>query len=871
MGVVYRARDTRLGREVALKVLPLSVSFDPERRVRFEREAQALAALNHPHIAAIHDVLEAEGIHAIVMELVAGATLADRMAQGPLPCRDVISIGIDISEALGAAHAAGIVHRDLKPANIVITDSGDAKVLDFGIAKLVGDDDTSHKATSTSLTGRQGLVGTAGYMSPEQAHGHSVDARSDIFSLGTVLYEALAGRRAFQGDTAAAIVAAVLRDDPPPLRSVVPGTPRTVERCVMRCLDKEPRRRYQNALDLKVALEDLREDLTMSDPRVVDPSSTKPAAARRAMDWLRWGATALVLTTAGFLAADASRAPSVFTPLYRPFITEVTSASSPAWSPDGRTLAYLDVVNGQPQVFVRAVDASQSTAVAREAAASSMLLWAPDGSRLYFMPADGSIASVGAGGGEAQRVEGVAKAGAGDGFVGRAALTPDGQSLVFARGRAGAVQLSTLDTRTSAVRPLTPTGLPAALTIVQAMSFSPDGRTLALFASTTAANQSRGIWLISWPDGMARHLLADAPYVAWGFSLAWMPDNRRIVMSGSPLHGGSARLLVLDTAAETLTPLTAGKDSEGNPAVSPDGSRIAFVSQRSGLDLIQLPVDGGPPEPLVATSRTETYPDVSASGLLAYVTDASGAPEVRLRSATDTWSRSLTASNDRENDRLAGPGEVRLSRDGQRAAVGTFGAEHLIWIYPTAGGSPVRLDHASTDQHGPSWSPDGNWVAYRRLLNGTWSIVKAPLGGGTVVQLEEADAGGGATDWSPTGRWIAHSRRDGMHLVSPDGAGVKVLAGLRSGAFRFSRDGSRLFAARRGAGRRWELAIVDVAAEREVRVVALPLAATSDLQWMAVTPDDSRIIVSAGMNASDIWLLERFEPPRSPLARFLRW
>ena len=185
----------------------------------------------------------------------------------------------------------------------------------------------------------------------------------------------------------------------------------------------------------------------MSIPVSSNPSSTKPAAARRAMDWLRWGATALVLTTAGFLAADASRAPSVFTPLYRPFITEVTSASSPAWSPDGRTLAYLDVVNGQPQVFVRAVDASQSTAVAREAAASSMLLWAPDGSRLYFMPADGSIASVGAGGGEAQRVEGVAKAGAGDGFVGRAALTPDGQSLVFARGRAGAVQLSTLDTR----------------------------------------------------------------------------------------------------------------------------------------------------------------------------------------------------------------------------------------------------------------------------------------------------------------------------------------------------------------------------------------------------------------------------------------
>jgi dipeptidyl aminopeptidase/acylaminoacyl peptidase len=282
------------------------------------------------------------------------------------------------------------------------------------------------------------------------------------------------------------------------------------------------------------------------------------------------------------------------------------------------------------------------------------------------------------------------------------------------------------------------------------------------------------------------------------------------------------------------------------------------------MDLIQFPVDGGPPEPLMATSRFESYPDMAKSGLLAYITDADGYPAVRLRSAGETWSRSIGAANELERDRMSPPGEVRLSPDGQRAAVGTQGSEHLIWIYPMDGGTPVRLDSETTDQHGPSWSPDGNWIAYRRLLNGNWSIVRAPIGGGAVERLDQGAPGGGATDGSADGRWIAHDRPDGLHLVSPDGASRRVLSGLHSGAFRFSHDGARLFAVRRGQTRRWELAVWDVAAGHELRVVALPLASESDLEWLAFSPDDTRIIVSAGTNTSDIWLLEQFELPAPP-------
>jgi Tol biopolymer transport system component len=404
---------------------------------------------------------------------------------------------------------------------------------------------------------------------------------------------------------------------------------------------------------------------------------------------------------------------------------------------------------------------------------------------------------------------------------------------------------------------------------VQALAFSPDGTTIAALASTTAANSAPGVWLIAWPAVSARHVLADAPYLAASSSISWMPDSRRVVMGGYPLRGGTSRLLLGHMTSSTLVPLTGGRDNDGSPSVSPDGSRIAFVSQKSGMDLIQFPIDGGPPQPLVATSRSESRPDMSESGVLAYVTDADGYPAVRLRSGTDTWSRAIGGASELERDRATQPGEVRLSPDAQRVAVTTYAAEHLIWIYPTAGGTPVRVDSESTDQHGASWSPDGNW-SLSQLWKGSWSIVKAPLGGGPVVRLDEADPGGGSTDWSPTGQWIAHARLNTMRLVSPDGTSTRVLAGFRPSAFRFSRDGSRLFAVRRGKSREWELAVWDVDASRELRVVPLPLASSANLEGLALSPDESRIVVGAGTDTSDIWPLEQFEPPSSSWARWLR-
>ena len=871
MGEVYRARDTRLGREVALKILPITRGADPELRLRFEREAQALAALSNPHIAAIYDVIEVADHRTIVMELVPGPTLAQVIARGPVPVRTAIGYAIDISDALSVAHAAGIVHRDLKPANVVITEAGSAKVLDFGVAKLGTDDaDVALAGTATALTRAGALIGTIGYMSPEQAHGRRLDARSDIFSFGLLLHEMIAGRSAFHGDSAAALLSAVLRDDPPPLRTLVPSTPRSVERCVTRCLEKDPRRRYQSAADLKAALEDIREDLDRLTPVASEAAGAAPRARRlRVWSAVSYATAALAIATLGFVAARTFVSATLVTPTFRPLVVEPVPVAVPVWSPDGRTLAYLAATGNRFRLFLRDVESSQSTLVTTQELDGTSLFWSPDGSRLYFTRVEeGDLMQVGAGGGEAQVVA-TAVDNADRGRLTRpggglkACISPDGRTIVLTRADKGGVRLWSKDAGSGTMRVLEVAGLPQPLATVQALAFSPDGASLAMIASTTALNDARGVWLISWPAAAARHLFDDARYLAANPSIAWMPDSRRFVTNGYPAHGGANRILMADVKAGTLTPLSDGKDDEFGPSVSPDGSRIAFMSRRSGLDLIQFPVDGGPPEPLLATSRSESNPDLLRSGLLAYVSDADGPPEVRIRAGGDAWPRTIGGARDAGADRATQPVEVRLSPDGQRAAVGASASEHLIWIYPTAGGARTRLDPATTDQHGASWSPDGNWVAFRRLRGGSWEIVKAPLGGGPAIRLDDAAPGGAQTDWSPDGRWIAHWRPGGMRLVSSDGGTRRVLHGLDPRVFRFARDGSRLFAVRRGAAGRWELTIWDVAAGRELRTVPLSLAASADIQGMTLSADESRIVLGAGTATSDIWLLEQFAPAAS--------
>ena len=307
MGEVYRARDTRLGRTVAIKVLPTDASADASARARFEREARAIAALQHPHICVVHDVGRDGETDYLVMELLEGETLAERIAgaKGPLPLDEVLTIGAAIADALDRAHRAGIVHRDLKPLNVMLTKSG-PKLLDFGLAKLHGTSPVSLSAGSAATTAGPGtakgtILGTIHYMSPEQVEGRDADARSDIWALGALLYEMATGRRPFDGESAASVIGAILKDTPEPLSARQPLSPRLLDRMVSRCLAKDPDARWQSAGDVSAELTWLRQEPTEAG----SPGSSPAPASRQSR--LGWMVAAAMLLVAGLLAVPATR------------------------------------------------------------------------------------------------------------------------------------------------------------------------------------------------------------------------------------------------------------------------------------------------------------------------------------------------------------------------------------------------------------------------------------------------------------------------------------------------------------------------------------------------------------------------------------
>jgi Tol biopolymer transport system component len=700
MGEVYVAEDTKLHRQVALKILPQETASDPERLQRFQREAQAVAALNHPNVVTVHSVEEADGLHFLTMEFVDGKTLVDLLPRrGGLPLADFLKLAVPLVDAVSAAHQRGIVHRDLKPGNIMVSDDGRLKVLDFGLAKLRPDTSGEGGAsllTTAHLTGDTRILGTAAYMSPEQAEGRPVDFRSDVFSLGVVLYEMATGVRPFKGDTAMSLISSIIKDAPPPLSDIKPGLPPDLDRILRRCLAKDPSRRYQSAVDLRNDLEEL-------------PSTGSAAAPiRRFTPWLAGLAViALAIAVATLIWRD--RRDRISSATFNRLTAMPGREWFPSLAPDGKWIVYAAETAGNLDIYLQSVSGSNPVNLTRDSPADDdMPAFSPDGERIAFQ-------SSRDGGG------------------------------IFVMGRTG-----------EAVRRVTRNGFNP--------SWAKDGTQLAYTTGRMDVNPQNSvgrseIWIVSISGGEPRRLTESGV-----MQPSWSPHKRRVAyakqQSGTvrqtdiftiPVDGGESVAVMNDPPYDW------------NPIWAPDGKHLYFVSDRSGtMNLWRIAIDEetgkarGEPEPLVTPAPFLAHPTISADGThLAYssvlmTTNVQGLgldPSTAAVTGDPLWVTTgsrLWSQPDPSPDgqfvvfysRVEPEGDLYVSR-----ADGSGGLRQL-----TGDAALDRLPH---------WSPDGQWISCFSNRSGRLQIWKIRPDGSDLQQITDAPKGAAYSTWSHDGSRLA--------------------------------------------------------------------------------------------------------------------
>jgi serine/threonine protein kinase len=856
MGDVYRAKDTRLGRSVAVKVLPADVSNDPGRRQRFDAEARAASALNHPNILSVFDTGTHEGLAYIVTELIDGESLRDLLRHGPMPVSRVVEWISQVADALAAAHSAAIIHRDLKPENIMVTQDGRAKVLDFGLAKKIEgpntlDSDTTRLITQTSAGT---VLGTAAYMSPEQVMAKELDARSDLFSLGLVLHEVLTGKQTFQRATPAEAMTAILREDPPALPETVPAA---LQAIVMHCLEKEPERRFHSARDLAFALR------TVTSSGTASRSSGQEAlvATRPARRWIWPAVSTLALVLPAMVAVPhLLELPPIDLEAYRftPFANDHESENEAAWSPDGKSIAYLKTVDGTPQLMVRALDTAIPLQLTRGKTQITHAFWSPDSTLIYYTgrTGKGELWGVSPSGGRAARILEDLR---------NAAISPDGKTLAIWRAdeTGGNVRSSLWISSPpgSALQRYMPD--PFAIPLDSdgnGLWFAPDGQSILLITAGT----SPAIWVLPFPTtrGTPRRVFEkmDFNFVPRG---SWMPDSRHAVLSFST-GGGQPSLWLADFKRERLRRLTASAGAEEDPSVAPDGRRLAFTSTTDDYDLIELPLDGSSPRTLLANSRNMYSPSWAPQGdQFLYATDRDGSSEIWSHNVKANLDRPLVTPKDFPAGTTTSLSHPVFSPDGSRFAFvrSATGEPPTIWVMPAVGGAPIRL--TAEYMVAPTWSPDGNSIAGLMHRERPWQAAIVGVGANMTAQV----IAGAPTclmplEWSPSGEWLACEAREGVRLFSPDGQKHKTLPVLGSSAIAFSKDGATLYVTGRDEGRTFLRAITVATGEvREIATHTGDMIVSGGAMYRArlsLGPDGKSLATSAMERKSDVWLLEGY-------------
>ncbi|HXI13642.1 MAG TPA: protein kinase [Thermoanaerobaculia bacterium] len=879
MGEVYLAADQTLERQVALKILPAALVNNPERLRRFVQEAKSASSLNHPNIVTIYEIGVAQNgdapIHFIAMEVIKGKTLREAISTRP-NINKVLELIIEVADGLAKAHAAGIVHRDLKPENIMVSEEGHAKIVDFGLAKLLpqtlesgesGDNDKT--AVLHTLEGV--IMGTAGYMAPEQVEGRAIDHRSDIFSLGCVLYEVVTGARSFNAPSMLDTLHQILHSEPRPIAELNPAAPADLQRVTERCLAKDADERFQSVKEVAIELR-----------RIVRAPQIRPEMAKGVSQITRLSrkrgisivaaAVLVVSALAWFFTSRDEKNPGLANPSsYRFTPLETTSGYEgfPAWSPDGKSIAYVGEVDGILQLFTRNLESSMRTPITRLARDCREPFWAPDRSRIYFISLaqdrDG-LWSVGAAGGPPQLVLP---------NVTTAAISPDGKTLALLREEQDRGEfLRTLwfanASGASASKYVHP-AFGEKYILAAALRFAPDGSKLGAWLLTSGIETPGEFWEISLPDMKPARRLHSLSDLSGVHPFSWMADSRHIIFGAYQARIPGFHLWMADTATDRLWPITATPGNEYYPAVSPDGKRIIFNTEDSDFDLVEIQLDGSPMRSVLATSRRERFPVWSPDGAQhAFVTNRSGMEEIWLRSASGAWERPVATAKDFPDQStvflIASPA---FSPDGQRIAYQRNQGNTRIWISNIAGGPPVPLNRRSDvfEDH-PTWSPDGNWIAFTSQADQKsrrYVLRKVRLGvDEPPVLLQEGILAIGGTKWSPTGEWITCETVDGVLLVSPEGGQSRVISEESWFAHEWSKDGKTIYAVRSDEALHLILAKVDVATGEETVLADLGPSPPADnpLLGLSLAADGKSLLTSVPRLRGDLWLFEGFETPK---------
>jgi eukaryotic-like serine/threonine-protein kinase len=707
MGEVYRARDTRLERTVAIKILPAQLSSDPIRKQRFEREAKTISSLNHPHICVLHDVGHQDGIDYLVMECVEGETLAKRLEKGPLPLDQVVKFGGQIADALDKAHRSGVVHRDLKPGNIMLTPTG-AKLLDFGLAKPVvslatGATLTAAATPTTPVTQEGTILGTFQYMSPEQIEGKELDSRSDIFSLGAVLYEMWTGQRAFPGKSQLSVASAIFEKEPAPISTVKPLTPPSLDRAIRRCLAKDPEERWQTARDIAIELK-----------WIADSGSSSGAAgplANRASSRDRILAIALVLAAGAAIAFGILyvKRPATDTRVTRTYVKSEEGSGfifsgdqkGFAISPDGLNLAYVastPTPDSKSALWIRPMDSLHARLLPGTEAAG-FPFWSPDGRYIGFF-AGGKLKRIDAHGGPPAII-----CDAPDGRGGSwnqqddIVFTPTVNSPIYRVSASGGPisQLTTQDPSKNETTHRWP-------------SFLPDGRHFIFLAGSTFT-----------PRESATNSILMGSLDSKEIKLLFHTHFQAAYASG--------HMLFLRQSSLMAQPFDA-KRFELTGEATPVAEQV-----------------------LEDSSIAHAWFSSSANGMLLY---AEGAPKNRQLVWFDRDGKQVGAVPG--DDAYAG---IAASRDGKKLAYYLDGTGFDVWSFDITRGVKIPLTFGASSGQGnlyPVWSPDGKYVAYTSYRNGKYSLYQKPAdgSGGETLLLAGIDHFRVPTSWSTDGKFLVY-------------------------------------------------------------------------------------------------------------------